>query len=96
MPGKVVWCLYLDVVCINDDGNVLDAAVLAMTAALFNTWLPTTHVNEENGLVTVVPGGEKTRMVLKFLPVTVTLSGMCYLTLLHKCCDNKFYIRHFL
>lgn len=85
VPGKVVWCLYLDVVCINDDGNVLDAAVLAMTAALFNTWLPTTHVNEENGLVTVVPGGEKTRMVLKFLPVTVTLSVFDDVTLPDPC-----------
>ena len=70
-----MWCLYLDVVCINDDGNVFDAAVLALSAALYNTWLPATHVNEETGLVTVEPGGEKKRLVLKFMPVAVTSSG---------------------
>ena len=75
VPGKVVWCLYADVVCINDDGNVLDAAVLALSAALYNTCLPATNINEESGLVTVDPEGEKQRLVIKFIPVAVTLSG---------------------
>ena len=34
VPGKAVWVLYLDVVCINFDGNAFDAAVLAVVAAL--------------------------------------------------------------
>lgn len=74
VPGKVVWCLYVDVVCVNDDGNVLDAAVLAMSAALYNTKLPATNVNEETQLVTVDPEGEKQRLVMKFIPVAVTVS----------------------
>lgn len=36
-PGKAVWVLYVDATCINYDGNVFDAALLAMTAALKNS-----------------------------------------------------------
>ena len=81
VPGKVVWSLNLDVVCINDDGNVLDAAVLALSAALTNTWLPATRVMEETGRVLVDPEGEKTRLELKFTPIAVTLSGVLNLIL---------------
>jgi len=33
-PRKAVWAIYIDVVCINYDGNAFDAAVLAVMAAL--------------------------------------------------------------
>ncbi|KAG6330784.1 hypothetical protein ID866_8302 [Astraeus odoratus] len=36
-PGRSVWCLYVDTTCINYDGNVFDAALLAIVAALRNT-----------------------------------------------------------
>lgn len=36
-PGAAVWTLYLDVVCINYDGGLLDATVLAAVAALRNS-----------------------------------------------------------
>ena len=36
-PGKAVWVLYVDATCINYDGNVFDAAFLAMIAALRNS-----------------------------------------------------------
>ncbi|BGP13296.1 hypothetical protein JCM10213_004934 [Rhodosporidiobolus nylandii] len=39
-PGKAVWVVYLDVVCLNYDGGILDAAVLASVAALKNLVLP--------------------------------------------------------
>jgi exosome complex component RRP43 len=35
-PGKAVYVLYLDLVCINYDGNVVDAALLAINATLRN------------------------------------------------------------
>ncbi|CAD6579550.1 MAG: hypothetical protein TREMPRED_002516 [Tremellales sp. Tagirdzhanova-0007] len=35
-PGKAVWTIYIDVVCINYDGNAFDAAVLAVMSALKN------------------------------------------------------------
>ncbi|GAA6030178.1 hypothetical protein JCM8097_009300 [Rhodosporidiobolus ruineniae] len=39
-PGKAVWVVYLDIVCLNYDGGVLDAAVLAAVGALKNLTLP--------------------------------------------------------
>jgi hypothetical protein len=35
-PGKAVWVVYLDIVCLNYDGGILDAAVLASVGALKN------------------------------------------------------------
>jgi len=37
--GKSVWTLYVDATVINYDGNVLDATLLAMVAALKNSTL---------------------------------------------------------
>ena len=34
--GKFVWVLYVDATCINYNGNVFDATLLAMVAALKN------------------------------------------------------------
>ncbi|EIM81838.1 uncharacterized protein STEHIDRAFT_171488 [Stereum hirsutum FP-91666 SS1] len=39
-PGKSAWVLYVDATCINYDGNVFDAALVAMVSALKNTLLP--------------------------------------------------------
>jgi exosome complex RNA-binding protein Rrp42 (RNase PH superfamily) len=36
-PGKSCWVLYVDATCINYDGNALDAALIAMVAALKNS-----------------------------------------------------------
>lgn len=36
-PGKAAWAIYIDLVCINYDGNAFDAAVLATMAALRNS-----------------------------------------------------------
>ncbi|KAJ6531766.1 ribosomal protein S5 domain 2-type protein [Mycena capillaripes] len=49
-PSKAVWVLYVDATCINYDGNVFDAALIAMVAALRNTTLPKATYNVENGL----------------------------------------------
>ncbi|KAH9507922.1 Exosome complex component RRP43 [Bulinus truncatus] len=48
-PGKFVWCLYIDLVCLDYDGNVMDACTLALLAALKNTLLPLVTVDEETG-----------------------------------------------
>ncbi|BGP37150.1 hypothetical protein JCM10450v2_001056 [Rhodotorula kratochvilovae] len=39
-PGKAVWVVYIDVVCLNYDGGVLDAAVLAAVGALRSLVFP--------------------------------------------------------
>ncbi|KAG7531945.1 hypothetical protein FFLO_04013 [Filobasidium floriforme] len=46
-PGKSAWVLYIDIVCINYDGNAFDAAVLAVMTALRNTVLPVATYDED-------------------------------------------------
>ncbi|KAJ7600983.1 ribosomal protein S5 domain 2-type protein [Mycena floridula] len=48
-PGKAAWVLYIDATCINYDGNVFDAALIAMVAALKNTRLPKATFHEDSG-----------------------------------------------
>ncbi|WVQ95737.1 hypothetical protein IAU59_002836 [Kwoniella sp. CBS 9459] len=47
--AKAAWVIYIDVVCINYDGNAFDAAVLAVMAALKNARLPSARYDEETG-----------------------------------------------
>ncbi|KAJ7650295.1 ribosomal protein S5 domain 2-type protein [Roridomyces roridus] len=51
-PAKAVWVLYVDATCINYDGNVFDAALIAMVAALRNTVLPKATYDVETGRTT--------------------------------------------
>jgi len=50
--GKFAWVLYVDATCINYNGNVFDATLLAMVAALKNVRLPKATYNEETNRVT--------------------------------------------
>ncbi|XP_054611887.1 exosome complex component RRP43 [Dunckerocampus dactyliophorus] len=45
--GKLCWCLYCDMMCLDYDGNVLDACTLALLAALKNTRLPEVVINAD-------------------------------------------------
>lgn len=38
--GKLVWVLYCDIICLNYDGTIIDAAIIALMAALRNLKLP--------------------------------------------------------
>jgi exosome complex component RRP42 len=40
VEGEKVWSIYIDIYCINDDGNALDASALAAVAALRVTKFP--------------------------------------------------------
>ncbi|KAM6496359.1 Ribosomal protein S5 domain 2-type fold [Amanita muscaria] len=51
-PGRAVWVLYVDAMCINYDGNAFDAALLSMVAALRNTKLPKAIFDEDTGKTT--------------------------------------------
>ncbi|XP_067348317.1 exosome complex component RRP43 isoform X2 [Channa argus] len=45
--GKLCWVLYADIMCLDYDGNVLDACIIALLAALKNTKLPEVTINTE-------------------------------------------------
>ncbi|XP_057676716.1 exosome complex component RRP43 [Corythoichthys intestinalis] len=47
--GKLCWSLYCDLICLDYDGNVLDACVLVLLAALKNATLPEVSVDAETG-----------------------------------------------
>ncbi|KAE9402577.1 hypothetical protein BT96DRAFT_879461 [Gymnopus androsaceus JB14] len=48
-PGKAAWVLYVDATVINYDGNVFDAALLAMVCALRDVSLPHADFDPELG-----------------------------------------------
>ncbi|XP_038564433.1 exosome complex component RRP43 [Micropterus salmoides] len=45
--GKLCWVLYCDMICLDYDGNLLDACIIALLAALKNTQLPEVTVSTE-------------------------------------------------
>uniref|UniRef100_A0A8C5GT52 Exosome complex component RRP43 n=1 Tax=Gouania willdenowi TaxID=441366 RepID=A0A8C5GT52_GOUWI len=45
--GKLCWVLYCDMMCLDYDGNILDACIIALMAALKNTQLPEVTINKE-------------------------------------------------
>ncbi|XP_030602630.1 exosome complex component RRP43 [Archocentrus centrarchus] len=45
--GKLCWVLYCDLMCLDYDGNILDACIIALLAALKNTQLPEVTINKE-------------------------------------------------
>lgn len=45
--GKLCWVLYCDIMCLDYDGNILDACIIALLAALKSTKLPEVTINEE-------------------------------------------------
>uniref|UniRef100_A0A2P2I7C2 Ribosomal RNA-processing protein 43 n=1 Tax=Hirondellea gigas TaxID=1518452 RepID=A0A2P2I7C2_9CRUS len=47
LPNKAAWCLYIDLVCVDYDGNLIDACVMAMIAALLHLSLPVLSYDED-------------------------------------------------
>jgi len=47
VPGEKVWMVFLDLHVVDYDGNLMDAAVLGSVAALMNTKLPTTKIEDD-------------------------------------------------
>uniref|UniRef100_A0A3Q3M212 Exosome complex component RRP43 n=1 Tax=Mastacembelus armatus TaxID=205130 RepID=A0A3Q3M212_9TELE len=47
--GKLCWVLYCDMICLDYDGNILDACIIALLAALKYTQLPEVTINTETG-----------------------------------------------
>lgn len=69
---KLVWSLYCDIVCLNYDGSVLDAAVIALMAALKSLTLPVVSYNTELGNYTVEQSNRYRVFDLEEIPVCST------------------------
>ncbi|KIM22946.1 hypothetical protein M408DRAFT_332623, partial [Serendipita vermifera MAFF 305830] len=70
-PGKAVWTIFVDAVCINYDGNALDATLLAMVSALCNTRLPKAVYDEERN-TTFCSREETVSLGIQKVPVSMT------------------------
>jgi exosome complex RNA-binding protein Rrp42 (RNase PH superfamily) len=66
--GQSAWKLMVDVYCVDHDGNVLDAALTSVMAALKTLKLPATSINEADNVVSIVPGEAGQRAVLTGIP----------------------------
>lgn len=71
--GRMCWVLYCDLICLNYDGNLLDACTMALTAALCNVKLPKALVNEETGAIEI-DFKQKTPLNIRSRPVATTSS----------------------
>jgi len=67
---KYVWYLYVDIYCLNYDGNIQDACVIALLAALKNVRLPTISINEEGKVFT--SGDPVHSLSILHYPISVT------------------------
>ena len=70
-PSKLSWALFCDVIVCNNDGNALDACMLALVGALKNTQLPNVTVEEDNP-IPIVNSAIKNNLVLSEIPVCVS------------------------
>ncbi len=69
-PGEKVWTVIIDIYPINDDGNLIDAATIAATAALHNAKLPAL---DENGKIDYhAPSTGKLPLREGIAPITVS------------------------
>jgi exosome complex component RRP43 len=68
--GKFVWMLKADIVCLDHDGNVTDAALIALALALRTLKVPVPIVRDD-GEVTVGPGS--TSLAVSVVPVPLTV-----------------------
>lgn len=53
--GKAAWVIYIDIVCLNYDGNIFDAAWMSLLAALMDTKLPLAEFDVDLAKATFKP-----------------------------------------
>ncbi|KAG8584979.1 hypothetical protein GDO81_004851 [Engystomops pustulosus] len=63
--GKLAWVLHCDLICLDYDGNLLDACVIALVAALRNVRLPSVQISEDTGLAQVQLSSKSPLNILK-------------------------------
>ncbi|XP_069615053.1 exosome complex component RRP43 [Ranitomeya imitator] len=71
--GKLAWVLYCDLICLDYDGNLLDACVCALVAALRNVRLPAVKISDDTGLAQVQLSSKSPLNILKH-PVSTSFA----------------------
>ncbi|CAG5106925.1 Oidioi.mRNA.OKI2018_I69.chr1.g3062.t2.cds [Oikopleura dioica] len=70
-PDVLAWTLFIDVYCLEDDGNVTDAAMMSVISSLRDLKLPEITIDEETAKP-VVNVEKSTPVSLKMIPVSTT------------------------
>ncbi|BFU24431.1 3' exoribonuclease family protein [Entamoeba histolytica HM-1:IMSS-B] len=73
LKGKLCWIIYVDVVVVEDDGNVMDCTGLAVRAALLNTLIPIVNVISGDSDTVQVDIDKDNVQFKKFKPESVPL-----------------------
>ena len=71
-PGRLAWVLYIDLVCLDHSGNILDASVSALSSALSTVSLPSVTLHSESG--DVVSSSDRKKLKLNGLPVSTSFA----------------------
>ena len=58
-PGKLVWAIYIDLICLNYDGNILDVSIKALCAALRSARLPQVQIKDKSDEEEVLKDGKE-------------------------------------
>jgi exosome complex RNA-binding protein Rrp42 (RNase PH superfamily) len=70
--GKAVWVLYIDMVCLDFDGNLLDACFLSAIAALRSLRIPQTKIEDDGEVIVTEQRPYEYELKLTHLPVSTT------------------------
>ncbi|XP_014676214.1 PREDICTED: exosome complex component RRP43-like [Priapulus caudatus] len=73
-PGRLVWALHVDAVCLAHNGNLADACAAAVVAALRDTTLPAITIDDETGRVRVDSGRERAPVAASAFPVAASFA----------------------
>jgi exosome complex component RRP42 len=71
IEGKKVWMIFLDLHVLDYDANLIDAAVLGSVAAIMNTKIPTTRVEEDE---IIIDEENKTPLYINEKPLMCTFA----------------------
>ncbi|KAJ2852391.1 hypothetical protein IWW36_000278 [Coemansia brasiliensis] len=78
--GQAVWALAADVVCLKSDGNIMDAAIIALLAALEDVQLPQASLDSVTGVVSADKTmAKRLQLQRRLFPASFSLVDDAYL-----------------
>lgn len=73
VPGRVLWILHVDVICLCDDGGLFDAALLALLGALRSARLPELSLASDGAVLRSAVATRPLPLASGCLPVALTM-----------------------
>lgn len=73
VPDKLAWVVYCDMVCIDNDGSLVDACIIALIASFKTLLLPSVHYDTETEEIKVETN-ERINLKIHGLPVATSFA----------------------